>query len=221
MYLEGIRHYSISGQEFDVTGGDLIAYYESEDFVISDKSERCVFYSAAFLAPDLLPLLPMESRVIRVTPRIHRNFKLLYEASISSDTIIRKLKMYSALCKLLVSIETVSGNSKTLTQSGSQWWHVEEHVRRHLLFRATLDQLAEIGNCSRTQVVRLCRKVTDMSPMQRLRMLRMEEARMLRLYSNMGISQIAAYLGYPRVHEFSREFSRYFKIPPSKMRFDS
>lgn len=210
----------MSGQEFDVAGGDLIAYYESEAFTVIDKSERCVFYSAAFLAPEMPPILPMESRIIRATLQIHRNFKALYEASISSDTIIRKLKMYSALCELLVSIETASGNSETLTQSGGQWWHVEEYIRRHRLFKATLDQLAEIGNCSRTQIVRLCRKVTDMSPMQRLKLLRMEEARMLRLYSNMGVSQIAAYLGYTRVHEFSREFSRHFKIPPSKMRFD-
>ncbi|MHC4874825.1 MAG: helix-turn-helix domain-containing protein [Planctomycetota bacterium] len=54
--------------------------------------------------------------------------------------------------------------------------------------------------------------------MQRLRSLRMSEARGLLIYSSLNITQIAQYLDYPRVHEFSREFKKYFGVSPRDVR---
>ena len=40
---------------------------------------------------------------------------------------------------------------------------------------------------------------------------RMEASKGLLLYTNLPITEIADQLGYERIHEFSREFSKYFK----------
>jgi transcriptional regulator GlxA family with amidase domain len=52
--------------------------------------------------------------------------------------------------------------------------------------------------------------------MRRLRELRLAEAQGLLRFSTLSVSQVAEYLGYPRVHEFSREFSRRMGRPPSR-----
>jgi AraC-like DNA-binding protein len=56
--------------------------------------------------------------------------------------------------------------------------------------------------------------------MRRIQTVRMEEARGLLLFSTLNVTQVAEYLGYPRLHEFSREFSQYFGAPPSRVRSD-
>ena len=48
----------------------------------------------------------------------------------------------------------------------------------------------------------------------------MSEAKKLLRYSGMNVSEIAAYLGYPRVHEFSREFSKNSGSSPSSYKTD-
>jgi AraC-like DNA-binding protein len=54
--------------------------------------------------------------------------------------------------------------------------------------------------------------------MQRIREIRMAEAGKLLKHTQMNISQTADYLGYPRVHEFSREFSKFFGYPPTRLK---
>ena len=80
-----------------------------------------------------------------------------------------------------------------------------------------MDDLANLTKSSRATVVRLCRAATGMSPVQRLRELRMDEARGLLLYSQRSVTQVARYLGFPEIHGFSREFSRHFGFPPSAL----
>ena len=57
-----------------------------------------------------------------------------------------------------------------------------------------------------------------MSPGKRVQKLRMDEAQGLLALSSLSITEIATYLGYPRVHEFSREYALYFGCPPSHFR---
>jgi AraC-like DNA-binding protein len=45
----------------------------------------------------------------------------------------------------------------------------------------------------------------------------MAEARGLLSYSTLNVTQTAAYLGYSRMHEFSREFSGYFGHTPQSL----
>ena len=75
-----------------------------------------------------------------------------------------------------------------------------------------------MGSTSRSSIVRLCRQATGMSPMKRIQQIRMEEAKGLLLSSSLNITEIAQYLGYIRMHEFSREFTLYFGTSPKQFR---
>jgi AraC-like DNA-binding protein len=46
----------------------------------------------------------------------------------------------------------------------------------------------------------------------------MRHARALLRYTPMSVTEVALYLGYPRVHEFSREFRRRYGAAPSSAR---
>ena len=81
----------------------------------------------------------------------------------------------------------------------------------------TLKELCKIAGYSKSTIIRSCKKVTGGTPMQRIQKLRMEEAKGLLSIAQLNVSQVADYLGYPRIHEFSREFSKYFGKPPSAL----
>jgi AraC-like DNA-binding protein len=51
--------------------------------------------------------------------------------------------------------------------------------------------------------------------MRPLQQITMNEARDLLTFSGLNVSATASYLDYPRINEFSREFSKYFGYPPS------
>lgn len=91
-------------------------------------------------------------------------------------------------------------------------------MRRARQFRTPLAELAEIGSNSPATVVRSCRRATGQSPLRRQRSLRLEEACGLLRHSTLSISEIARHLGYPRIHEFSRDFRRQTNATPRQWR---
>lgn len=56
------------------------------------------------------------------------------------------------------------------------------------------------------------------SPVRRIKQLRMEMARGLLTYSRASISEIATQVGYERVNEFSRDIRKAFGMSPSLIR---
>ena len=216
LFLQAPKHYRIAGQNYNVKRGDLVTFYEAEEREVFDRDVPAIYYSVGFLAEDLPPL-PPESRVVPYSRAIHRAFKRLYKASRLPETYERKLKMLAALSELLLAVDVSAKRGVAKQGADDPWWLLEGRLRRNHIFRPSLDEVAEMAGCSRTQVVRVCRKTTGMSPIQRLRKMRMEEAWSLLAWSPMNVSQISDHLGYPDLRGFSREFTQYFKKPPSKI----
>jgi AraC-like DNA-binding protein len=53
------------------------------------------------------------------------------------------------------------------------------------------------------------------SPLKRVKQLRMSMARRLVWMSKLTFTEIADRIGYPRVHEFSRDYHKYFGVTPT------
>jgi AraC-like DNA-binding protein len=174
------------------------------------------FLSVGFTAPTLAPL-PLDRRVFPSDPKMRKAFHDLYAAAQLPGRTERSLKTFSSLLALLGRIEEKKlGFSKISEQGRETWWSVEERIRQTRQFRPALDELADLACSSRAGIVRSCRRATGESPMRRIQHLRMEEARGLLKYSTLNVTQVAEYLGYSRLNEFSREYSKYFKYPPKK-----
>ena len=219
LVIAGGYNLRTNGREYEIKCGDLIYYHESEEVEWLKNTEEVIFYSVGFLAPSLDPL-PLETRVFRSTPAIYAAFTELFRKSLEPESGKRTYGLFTSLMTILSYLEEKRIQFQEKKYQHELWWEIEEKIRKNRRFRPSLDELAEMSACSRASVVRSCRRATGLSPMKRLQALRMAEARGLLRYSALTITQIAQYLSYPRIHEFSREFKGCFRQAPTKMALD-
>lgn len=221
---EHLLHLIISGRYtlktnnriYHVKPGDIIYYYASEDVEWTENTETVVFYSIAFVSSLFKPPA-YEKRVMRANPRTIRAFDGLYECSLCPDKFTRTAKMFSSLSEILLEIEKQKKEdppSDYREASSDTWGMIENKIRTEKLFRVQLSDLCAMTGKSRASVIRACRKSTGSTPLKRIHDLRMNEAKGLLRFSTLNITQIAEYLHYPRIHEFSREFKKHFGTAP-------
>lgn len=196
---------SANGREYRIKAGDLIYYHESEEVVWTGDASRVVFYSVGFLAPRYQPF-PITQRVIQADASFTTAFQRLYKVwQGGSDR--SQFEIHALLNAMLNTIERTLRRQSGVAAAHDPWWRAETGVRARRLFRPSLSELTTLAGVGRGVLFRACKAATGTTPMRRLRDMRMEEARGLIAYAHMTVSQIADYLGYPRVNEFSREFS--------------
>ena len=81
-----------------------------------------------------------------------------------------------------------------------------------------LAEVASQVHLSPRHLSRLLRRFTGKSPAHYITHARMDRARGLLLRSQTPIKEIAATVGYPDVHHFTRAFAAHFGTPPGEMR---
>lgn len=214
LVTKGFYTVKISGRKYDVKAGDVIYYHESEEVETIGSEAEVIFYSVGFQA-SRLPPLSLEIRVFPAGENLQQLFRDLYEGFSQENMKTLSFRVYSSLLNILDNIEGLYATQNSIEEKEELWWAIERRIRTRKMFRTSLDDLCGIAGYSRATVIRSCRKVTGDTPLQRIRTIRMEEARGLLNFGHLNVSQVADYLGYPRINEFSREFSRYYGKPPS------
>lgn len=205
------------GRVYAVKKGHVIYYHGPEDIEWVGDDTQVTFISVGFLAPRIRPL-PLDQRVLESTPAARQSFKRLFEASLLSSAEQRGFGIHAALLDILYHVGSLNLERESPASGHELWWSLEETLREKRMFRPSLDELAGLAGWSIATVVRTCRRATGLSPIQYLRKLRMKEARAILQFSDLNVSQVAAYLGYPRMHEFSREFTTWYGKPPSNVK---
>ena len=88
-----------------------------------------------------------------------------------------------------------------------------------------VDELARKNNMSKSTFHHHFRQLTDMSPLQYQKRLRLNEARRLMLLESMDVTRAAFEVGYESATQFTREYSRLFGAPPMRdvknLRYDA
>ncbi len=106
-----------------------------------------------------------------------------------------------------------------LTQHLTPYAAVARALERiHANYRAplTIDELARESAMSVSSFHRVFKRVTGDSPLQYIKKIRLDKAKGLLVHSGMRVSNVAYEVGYESPSQFSREFKRYFKVPPSE-----
>jgi AraC family transcriptional regulator, activator of mtrCDE len=85
----------------------------------------------------------------------------------------------------------------------------------------TLDELADCANASRATLVRMFRKMAQVSPLAFLTELRLDLAKRKLHASNLPLAAIGAELGYQSESAFSRAFQRRYGVRPGEARMRS
>ncbi|MBJ7554850.1 AraC family transcriptional regulator [Marinomonas spartinae] len=79
-----------------------------------------------------------------------------------------------------------------------------------------VEQLAENANMSASSFHHHFKSITGSSPLQYLKRLRLLKAQMLLNQGILGVGQVSFEVGYKSVHQFSRDYKRYFGASPTK-----
>jgi AraC-like DNA-binding protein len=219
LVVSGAYTLKTNGRIYEIKPGSIIYYYASEDVEWIQSRETVVFYSVAFKSEPFKPL-SFENRVIKASKKTVSSFEKLYEYSLCQNEYVKTLGIYSSLLSILADIQKITADADTESpknETENIWNNIEQKIRTEKKFRPQLNELYEMSHTSRATLIRICKKSTGQSPISKIRDIRMAEANGLLQFSTLNITQISEHLGYPRIHEFSREFKKYFGAPPTRI----
>jgi AraC-like DNA-binding protein len=215
----GIAAHEVGGRQYTLCPGDLIWYHEDERVVGEVLEGPWSFYTVNFIAPTLPPP-PFERRVRRMQPAIRQHFEVLLAAwrGYDRDPTVRDLRVQSRLLALLADVEDGEGLPFRMDATARLWWELEAELRRDLAQPVSLRRMVEVSGRSAATIARACHEAVGLPPLKRIKQVKMSLARGLVQHSELRMSDIAARIGYSRVHEFSRDYRRHFGTTPSEDR---
>lgn len=207
------------GRRQEITAGAVVWYHENESIEGQICETPWTFYSVNFHAPTLPPP-PHECRVIAPHPDAIRIARNLYEAwnNPSLSPMARHLQVHARLLDLLEKIYPDTSSEQRIDRSASLWWQIEDQLRRDLSQPIDLPLIERIAGYSQRHINQTCRAACNMTPMRRIKEIRLDYARGLVFFSEQSFSKIALQVGYSRVQEFSRDYHRRFKCTPTEDR---
>ena len=216
LVTKGSYTLKINGITYNVNEGDVVYYFQSEEVETIGNKDEVIFYSIGYQAAGLLPL-PIEKRVFSADEELRRLFGQLFKGFSSNNVMSRKIIAYSTLLNILNKIDELSFDYGTKMEDSELWWAIERRIRRDRILKPSINDLLKIAGYSKSTLIRSCKRATGDTPINRICKIRMEQARSLLSFSNLNVTQVAEHLGYARMHEFSREFSKHFGKPPSTL----
>ena len=90
--------------------------------------------------------------------------------------------------------------------------HIQQHYRKPL----RIAELARLVKSGASTLQHHFRTVTNVSPLQYQKQLRLHEARRLMLSEDINVSEAAIAVGYASSSQLTREYSRLFRLPPQR-----
>lgn len=108
-----------------------------------------------------------------------------------------------------------------LTKQDSHYARISRtlsYIHTHYMKTISIDDLAQQANMSSSLYYRAFKFVTGESPLQYLKKIRLNKARFMIAREGTGVSVAADQVGYESLSQFSREFKRYFHVPPSAVK---
>ncbi|MGC5772865.1 AraC family transcriptional regulator N-terminal domain-containing protein [Paenibacillus pabuli] len=104
-----------------------------------------------------------------------------------------------------------------IAMEGSNTYRIREAIDQIIQYYdrpLKIEELAEASRMSTSSFHRHFKEITNMSPLQFQKQLRLQEARSLLLMESGDATEIAYRVGYESASQFSREYSRMFGFPP-------
>ncbi|HVX45350.1 MAG TPA: AraC family transcriptional regulator [Mycobacteriales bacterium] len=212
----GVAAHEVGGRQYTLCPGDVIWYHEDEAVSGEVLIGPWSFYTVNFIAPTLPPP-PFDRRVRKPQCVVDAQFNALLRAwrNTAANPAVRELRVQSRLLGLLADIEDGIGLPYQMDASARLWWELESRLRRDLTRPISLHRMTELTGRSVATINRACHEAVGLPPLKRIKQVKMSLARGLVRQSDLRIGEIADRIGYSRVHEFSRDYHRYYGIAPS------
>ena len=91
---------------------------------------------------------------------------------------------------------------------------IEQNIAEQLQIKS----LAKVAFLSETQFKKLFKQQTGMTVMEYVTKLRMEKAQALLTHTDYSLQIVGEKVGYSELSSFSRKFSQYFNLPPTRFK---
>lgn len=210
----------LCGHHFAVGPGEVLWCHESEQPTLVVRQAPWVFYAISFVAPSLPPPDFAHRRLRLPRRQLLAEFATLLAEwrDISVSPLVRAMRVQGTLLHLLSELVTPAQQDIRFDRETALWWTVEAVIRKDLRREFDINSMCAIGRCSRATVTRSCQRAVGLSPLRRLKQLRLNQAHGLVILSDLTISEIANRVGYPRVHELSRDYHKHFGVTPTEHR---
>lgn len=179
----------------------------SELVVATNEEER----------PTSVPYFPMSS--VAMSDNMEGAVTRLVEALHDPKTaqIMGQSRLREVIFEALQSSQGSALRALVVNQGRfSQIVHSLKQLHQQLDQEVRVEQLAEEANMSVSSFHYHFKTVAGSSPLQYLKRLRLLKAQMLLNQAFKKVSQIALDVGYKSVHQFSRDYKRYFGVSPTK-----
>jgi AraC-like DNA-binding protein len=210
--VSGLMHVEVDGRPLSAGAGELLVYRAGA--VHAERSDRrrpVDMYFVAFEHPELVAVLPAKLADARgrVPLMISWMVDELPAANAAGKAVALRL-LDAVVAETLRAAETppepeFARRARAL-------------MREALAEPLTLDDLAAEAGMSRFHFVRSFRRAAGRTPMQELRMLRLEAAKSLVLTTSLPLKAVAARTGLGSEQHLSRLFRRHFGHPPGALR---
>ena len=217
--VRGRVEQTVSGVRQKVGSGDAVWYHENEEVYGQVVEAPWTFYTVSFFAPTLSPP-PFPLRVKAVGAATIARMETLLDVwrNTSAAATTRHIRVHALLLEILLELLPESVQAFRVDSVTQLWWELEAKVRGDLSHPIDMAFLERISRRSQRTVVRACQLAVGMSPMKRVKEIRLSYSRGLVQLSDLTMSEIAFRIGYGRVQEFSRDYHRQFGIAPTEDR---
>ncbi len=203
--------------------GDLIVIHPSEECVIyrnrSDVSALYFFISGFVLEAvfEVLSLPPI-SRVPASMLEEFLGIGSLYERYMAGDTDSGK-----KFCELAISLllHAAESNNDIQTNEKPTAEKIKSYLDLCLCGDVDLDSVGKKFGITGMHVIRLFRQKYDYTPMQYLKLKRLEKAAALLTDSKMSIKEISSLLCFSSTQHFTNLFREHYGTSPGKFRDSS
>jgi AraC-like DNA-binding protein len=214
--VQGEVEQEVSGQRQRLVPGTAVWYYENEAVQGRILKAPWVYYTVNFTAARLAPP-PFEQRVWRAGPAMGNCFQALLSAwrDTSVPPIARHVRVFALLLDLLLEAMPAVSPAHRVDIGTHLWWDIEAKLREDLGQPIDLLFLQSLVRRSRHSIIRACRLAVGLSPMKRVKEIRLSYARGLVLYSLLPMTEIALRVGYSRVQELSRDYHQKYGLTPT------
>ncbi len=214
LVVSGEVEQTCNGRRQHLTPGCVVWYHEDEWVEGRVIRKPWIYYTVNFSAPTLAPP-DFEARLISDQSHLQDAFSTLNSHWRKAPSRQRDFQCQAQLLQLIATINPHIGQQSSVTPNGRLWWEVESWARRQIERSVTLGDLCDQFHRSANTLARACTEAVGLTPMKRLKQIRLSLARGLVHYSELTMSEIASKVGYARVHEFSRDYRKAFGLPPS------
>lgn len=217
--LTGLTEHDTNGRQYQLRPGSLIWFHENEHVRGRVIKGPWKFLTLNFIAPGLGPP-PFEARVKRVGAFQRQAFEQILERwrDVSQLPAVREMRVQAALLELLASVWGTPGQMFQMDPSSQLWWEIETAFRTDMSRPMSLQIMSRQSGRSQATIARSCMAAVGCPPMKRIKAIRMSMAHGLIQRSSLLIKEIAARVGYERIHEFSRDYRKAFGVSPREQR---